>query len=648
MDEPKIIRRPTKKNKSPVIAGILIVIIFFSAILVIKFIKLKSETTSIGGAIYGKAMEGKDALKSMDTEKAKNAFSFVNEEIKKIKNKLDESGLTKIFSWSENISPKIKEISGGIADSLIFSEKLYELSDKIDILAKNSFSYIFNKQGPTLLKLLADLKNDIKAVNDLSSSLKARASIFGIDMPNDYLAISVKLYKSENLLDSLLALLNSGRSLHLAILFQNPSEIRPAGGFIGSYAHIEINEGSVVNIDVRDIYDPDGWIEEKIIPPQPLQGITNTWEARDANWFFDFPTSAEKVISMLNRSKIYSEKNITFSGALAINVHIIEDILGVLGPIPLPDYDITITQDNFLEQVQREVESGEDKSKGEPKKILKVLTPIILDKLANLSGLEKNSIANLLISRIETKDLMAYTRDRVLEGYLQNEKLGGEIFSPDGKDSDDYLAIVHANIAGGKTDALIEESITLESSVDMRGKISDKLTITRKHTGQDKKEWWYKTPNKDYFQVLALGGTRLLSIVGHDKKPSTENTKRAGYISDADINAIEKSAEWLPEFKVTRLNQFSKSTFANWLTIKAGETKTLALEYENSESILVAEGVNYRFVYEKQSGAKSVFRYSIDAPPGYVWNENNKTKYTFGSDNPESRIILDLTLKKLN
>ena len=100
---------------------------------------------------------------------------------------------------------------------------------------------------------------------------------------------------------------------------------------------------------------------------------------------FDFPVSAKTIVNFLEMSKMYSEKNVTFDAAIALNIDIIETLLGITGPIKLADYNLTIDKDNLLYEVQRSVEAGADKKAGEPKKILKVLAPILLQKLGELA-----------------------------------------------------------------------------------------------------------------------------------------------------------------------------------------------------------------------------------------------------------------------
>ena len=96
---------------------------------------------------------------------------------------------------------------------------------------------------------------------------------------------------------------------HILVMLQNPSEIRPAGGFLGSYADVTIASGTITDISVHDIADVDMAFTQKIVPPKPLQLEVARLRPADANWFFDFPSSASKTISFFNESSLYSTDN---------------------------------------------------------------------------------------------------------------------------------------------------------------------------------------------------------------------------------------------------------------------------------------------------------------------------------------------------
>src|SRR3990167_4553646 len=77
----------------------------------------------------------------------------------------------------------------------------------------------------------------------------------------------------------------SGEKRYL-ILLQNQMELRPTGGFLGSYAVAKIKNGKLVDVSVQDIYEPDGRVTEHIEPPEPIQEAfqLGTLRLRDANW----------------------------------------------------------------------------------------------------------------------------------------------------------------------------------------------------------------------------------------------------------------------------------------------------------------------------------------------------------------------------
>jgi hypothetical protein len=67
------------------------------------------------------------------------------------------------------------------------------------------------------------------------------------------------------------------------------------------------------------------------------------------------------------------------------------------------------------------------------------------------------------------------------------------------------------------------------------------------------------------------------------------------------------------------------------------------MEYEHIGTL----SNRFRFVYEKQSGVDSMFSYSIQAPPGYVFKETGTSTYEYESANLPTRLIIDLTLSRL-
>jgi hypothetical protein len=83
--------------------------------------------------------------------------------------------------------------------------------------------------------------------------------------------------------------------------------------------------------------------------------MTRKWAARDAGWFFDFPTSAETITYFLENSKIYSEKGIQFDALIAMNTYAFQSILDVVG---IRNKTTHTTNNSFMEYI-RETQKGE-------------------------------------------------------------------------------------------------------------------------------------------------------------------------------------------------------------------------------------------------------------------------------------------------
>ncbi|MDP3901735.1 MAG: hypothetical protein Q8Q37_02035, partial [bacterium] len=265
--------------------------------------------------------------------------------------------------------------------------------------------------------------------------------------------------------------------------------------------------------------------------------------------------------------------------------------------------------------------------------------------LGQLNDKQKLALFNKLQENLINKDIMIYLKDNDLENYLQIWGLGGEIYSTILDTNVDYLAVVNANVAGGKSDAFIKQDIILRSRIDERGAVTNDLTIKRDHRGADEEDWWYRATNKNYLQVLTSRDASLQSISGGVYKVAPVFSK-IGYQADTELKAIEGTAMLLKNGVVEEFYQFGKKTFATWLDVPVGKQKQINLKYQRDNVIKVADGERYQFVFDKQSGVESDLEINIEAPSGYKWRENNSDTFTYKTSSVPGRLILDLTLTK--
>jgi hypothetical protein len=608
--------------------------------------KIKETVAESAPLIYTKFKDAETALKSFDTKQASASLAGAVGGLASIEAVAKTYRLEDGAVILGRALPTLKAIPEALRALSEFGAASLQVVQDLDLVKANVTEWLLEQEGASLIAALERIRASISAIGDLSKRLRGHAASFGYGAGIDVLSSTEKFETSERLLASLVKVLDTKEPRHIAVLFQNPSELRPGGGFLGSFADVTYTRDGIQEVRTWDIYDLDGQLAMKVVPPRELQGITERWGARDANWFFDFPTSARKVASFLEASKILSEVGITFEGVVAVNVEVLQSFLEATGPIKLPEYNLTITPSNFLSEIQEEVEAGKDNRAGEPKRILKVLTPLLLERLGTLTGEAKQGLLAALADHARRRDIMAYAKDWNLQGLLATADIGGSVAAIPENGTVDYLAVVHANIAGGKTDAVTEEHIRLSVKIDGEGRIDDYVTIERTHHGDRETENWYRTANKGYTKVFTPRGSTLLYAEGTDAvgaEPTVDYTKEK-YLVDADLANVEATRRTATPFPVDILEESGKTVYGLWQKIARGETETLELEYVHPGRMNLGSESSYELVFQKQSGAKTSLDVVVAAPPGFHWKESGTPAFNFVTPDALGTVRLALTL----
>ena len=385
--------------------------------------------------------------------------------------------------------------------------------------------------------------------------------------------------------DSLLKIVGPKSPRTYMVLLENNSERRPSGGFPGTYAIISFDKGELKNLLVDDIYNPDGQIKMNIIPPAPLAHITPNWGMRDANWFADFPTTAKKI------SEMYSlDGGAKLDGVFAVTPTVIARLLTITGPIEVPEYRVTLGADNFLAEIQDEVETKGDRS--QPKKIVTDFQPKFFSALAGLDKDRWFSVMRILLDAGQEKHAMAYFADGGLEKEAIAKGIGGEIKSYDG----DYLQVAFSNVKGGKADAVTANSMKLAVDGTSRA-----LTITRAHNGGDSKYAFYNKELPAYVKVYVTQGAVIDKIDGisHPNYKPLVNYSDLGFKEDEDIADINKTMTH-PMQDVDVFEESGKTVFGFWMITKPRKTSSVTVTYH----VPVSTSGRYTLYWQKQSGTE--------------------------------------------
>ena len=363
------------------------------------------------------------------------------------------------------------------------------------------------------------------------------------------------------------------------VLFENNNELRPSGGFLGSFAEINLNKGKISDIYFdTNIYKRDNAFakDHQIAPPKSFQILYGApyWTMRDSNWAADFRTSAQQVAWFYQQ-----EGGNEVDGVIALDTTFFTNILQLTGPIYLEKYKMEINADNFLKEVQYEVEKGyweEDTTKtmSEPKTILKDLMGEILPKMQELP---KTKILKLVLETLKQKHLMFYFNDPAMEDVALRENWGGVVMQTQG----DYLYVVNSTInvgddpkvnnGGGKTNLSVAEKINYKVVKNQLGDLLVTLSILRTHAGS----WdWPDGQNNNYARILVPKDSQLQSanLDGQDVSKDIYTTVEAG-----------------------------KTSFGIWNKTQPQTSKLLTLTYQ----LPMSAASNYSLLVQKQPGALS-------------------------------------------
>ena len=407
------------------------------------------------------------------------------------------------------------------------------------------------------------------------------------------------------------------------ILFQNSSELRPTGGFIGSYALLEVAGGKIQHMFVEGIYNIDGQLTVNVVPPKPFQHIATAWSTHDANWFLDFPTSAEKIMWFYERTgggKV--------DGVVTLNVEVIEQLLELTGPIALPGYDLTLDAQNFRDEIQYEVEVAYDKKLNRPKQVLADFTPPFLEQLGRVAQTQQAELASLILRALEEKYTMLYFKDPNVQEFFENQGWTGSIPQQD----NDYLAVVHSNIGGYKTDKFMQSSVDYDVTIQEDGSMLARVTVTRVHTGGESSYWWYNRPNIDYVKIYVPRGSQILSYTGGERREVTKPADYAalGFSQDPDVSAMESAARRHGAIDI--FSESGQTVFGTWLVTRAQHTTQFELSYKLPFRIEFQNDVaKYNLYIQKQPGTSVSMNLAIHAPAHWdiAWDnsgENDLTK----------------------
>ncbi|PIW37229.1 MAG: hypothetical protein COW24_01310 [Candidatus Kerfeldbacteria bacterium CG15_BIG_FIL_POST_REV_8_21_14_020_45_12] len=417
-------------------------------------------------------------------------------------------------------------------------------------------------------------------------------------LPDIYEAVDQGLGVTE----LLLSFLGHESEKSYLVLFQNNYEMRPSGGFIGTIAAINVKQGVVtgLNIPGGGVYDVSGQVKAAILPPEPLLLVADSWNLQDSNWFAHFPTSAKKAEEFYTLGG-----GEAVDGVIALVPSVVERMLDVTGPIDLSrQHGVVIDKTNFYSIVQTKAEEKFDETR-ESKQIIADMTPLLFSQLfataEDPDGLMR--ILSIVRTSLEEKDMLVFMNDSEIQKKFTGQDWSGELKYTDR----DYLNVVHANIAGGKTDGVVEEAISHTANIQSDGSVIDNVTLTRVHKGKSG-DLFTGVNNSEYIRFYIPEGSQLISVSGFDKiDPALFKEPAADAEADAELVRISGEITHDKDRNVDFNVEYNKQVIGGWVVTSPGESSTVSLEYRLPFTLvndqLWSSADHYSLLVQKQPGS---------------------------------------------
>lgn len=401
------------------------------------------------------------------------------------------------------------------------------------------------------------------------------------------------------------------------VLYLNNTELRPGGGFIGTYAVIKVDKGvphilKVEGTEILDNFAPKNFISR---PPDPIAKYLHVsrWNFRDSNWSPDFVSSTVKALELYKQERGMNADEIF--GVIGITPTVIENFLKITGPVFVDG--IEFNSANFTEKLEYEVEYNYEKRGIDffnRKQILSTLTAAVISRVRSGLLTRWADYWQLINAMLKQKQIILYSTEVKLQKFVESKNWAGGIIDFTG----DYLLWADANLGALKTDAVMARELNYKIYQNSQGEWLGEIAMTYNHLG---KFDWRTSQYLDYARVFVPMGSRLLSVSGAD-----ETDYLADYPTDL---GTENGYQW----------------FGAFIKVYPGKEKILTFKFKLSPLVVknIEAGV-YKLLAQKQIGTvANILTLDLNFGKTLTYGNPSETAKSLGDNKYELKtdLILD-------
>lgn len=375
-----------------------------------------------------------------------------------------------------------------------------------------------------------------------------------------------------------------GKKREYMMLFQNESELRPTGGFIGSYGLISFQGGKLIDFKIKDVYEADGQLKGHVEPPWEIKTHLNeaNWYMRDANWKADFVQTSADIQWFLEK-----EVGQKVDGVIGVDLAVAKSILGVLGEIYVPDFNEKINKNNLYEQAEFYAETKFFPGSVQKASFLGGLGKQMFEEIKNLKTDKMLLLVDSVLDLLEWNEIQIAANNDNLAKKISNLGWDGKIYNGKCNQENclaDYWYLVEANLGVNKANYFINKGIEEVAEIS---ETSLNRTIKVNYENTAKNSNWPGGDYKNYVRIYLPKDVELSQISVAD-----------GY--DTSIKKIYSSNE----INIKEVD--GKKEVGFLMTVPVLKKRVLEIKYSSQLNLGGGKEFTYMKYIQKQPGIGDV------------------------------------------
>ena len=296
------------------------------------------------------------------------------------------------------------------------------------------------------------------------------------DLVNRLPRIRARARSAEQGLTSLMTFAGDSGPKRYLFLSQNPDEVRPTGGFIGTYGVLTAEGGRLKLERYRNITQWIGDHPEAVVPaaqagaPFKYHGPPLPRTLANVNSVPDWPQAADLAAQLWEMGG-----EAPVDGVISFTPGFLARTLTVLGPIEIPSYNETLTAQNLHDRLDFQTHRASPPVGVDPKDFVAIVARTVLEKVLAAPASQWEPLGAVMGQAFEAREALAWSKDADVAASLSERGWDGAFPTADG----DFFynsEFAYAAKNGRGIQRTYDHNVALQA--DGNGRVTTTVTVT--------------------------------------------------------------------------------------------------------------------------------------------------------------------------